>query len=266
MKLRLPLLLAAAVLACFSTTSLRAADQTISANTTYSANADWNGTTTIGANNLTLTINGGVLIEQKTGAFNIVGQTLTLNGGGTLKIDTAATVKFTGNLTVSGAGTTLDLSNENAALNLGDGAGGFSDAYVTASNGGIILVEQLAYGTSFGAIRANTGHIKLDNGTIKIMHNGDSIWDYGVGISASGGTIEAGQTGKTISITSSGFAANDLAGTLTLTGPGNFTTSTENTFTGVGGLKKTGTGTLTLGASQSFSGGVELNQGTLIAT
>ncbi|MEG0333456.1 MAG: hypothetical protein RR607_03145, partial [Akkermansia sp.] len=68
MKLRLPLLLAAAVLACFSTTSLRAADQTISANTTYSTSADWDGTTTIGANNLTLTINGGVLIEQKTGA------------------------------------------------------------------------------------------------------------------------------------------------------------------------------------------------------
>ncbi|MEG1507413.1 MAG: hypothetical protein RR373_02130, partial [Akkermansia sp.] len=120
---------------------------------------------------------------------------------------------FTGNLTVSGAGTTLDLSNEKAALNLGDGAGGYSAATVTASNGGIILVDKLEYGTSFGAIRANTGYIKLDNGTIKIMHNGDSIWGYGVRISASGGTIEAGQTGKTISITGSGFSANDLAGT-----------------------------------------------------
>ncbi|MEG1507846.1 MAG: hypothetical protein RR373_04345, partial [Akkermansia sp.] len=245
MKLRLPLLLASAVLACFSTTSLRA-DQTISTSTTYSANADWNGTTTIGANNLTLSIKDGVLIEQKTGAFNIGNNNLTITGGGTLKIDTEATTQF-GAEPVSGGqkllhinGAILDLSTVGSSISK---KGSYTRGTIKASNGGIILVDQLHYGTSFGDLGNNSGYVQLDNGTIKIMSTGDSSWDYGVGISASGGTIEAGQTGKTITIT--GDQANTLAGTLTLTGLGNFTTSTENTVTGVGGRKKTGAGTLT---------------------
>lgn len=256
------------VLACFLSVGIGQAI-TISANTTYSTNTNLTELTTIGANNLELTINSGVTVTQLTGGFNIGDNNLTLKGGGTLKINTLATVRISNEgarktLTIDGM--TLDLSDPASKLSP---AGTYTRLGLMVKNQGIVKVDQFAYGGSFGSSALNRGYFQLDNGTIQITNAEDSTWAYGMNILAGGGRVEAMTAGKTVTIIGEGeFGQNIISqgARLTFAGVGDFNTGTPaNRLSGAGGIAKEGTGTLTIGADQNFAGDVELRGGTLIA-
>ena len=70
MKLHLPLNLLSALLACCAalSASVQADPLTITTNQTFDTDVTWNEATTIGANDLTLTIEAGKTLTQAEGA------------------------------------------------------------------------------------------------------------------------------------------------------------------------------------------------------
>ena len=109
--------------------------------------------------------------------------------------------------------------------------------------------------------RAVNSTYNLNGGTLNLsaVVGGDGgAWDKGVTINFGGGTLRAGAS-FTLNINSSVFtnsgSAIDTAGyTLTVSKP----------LSGTGGFAKTGTGTLVLSGSNTFSGAVSINGGTLL--
>ena len=85
MKLHLPVNLLSALLACCAalSASVQADPLTITTNQTFDTDVTWNEATTIGANDLTLTIEAGKTLTQAEGAFNIGNNSLTITGGET---------------------------------------------------------------------------------------------------------------------------------------------------------------------------------------
>ncbi|WP_354831816.1 autotransporter-associated beta strand repeat-containing protein [Akkermansia muciniphila] len=270
MKLHLPLKLLSALLACCAvlSASVHAEPLTITTNQTFDTDVTWNETTTIGADNLTLTIEAGKTVTQAEGAFNIGNNSLTLTGGGVFKIETAATVKV-GSGTVSKTLTidnaTLDLSSPGASLSMkGDN---YTRYKVTVTNGGVLRVGEYTYdGAGLGSMAVNTDYWTLNNGRLEITKATDGTFGNGLTVAAGGGAVEVVNAGSTMSITADDTHYIQLNGTLTITGAGNMTTGNDNVFRGTGRLVKDGSGTLTLANTSSFTGGVELKGGTLIVS
>ena len=145
MKLHLPVNLLSALLACCAalSASVQADPLTITTNQTFDTDVTWNEATTIGANDLTLTIEAGKTLTQAEGAFNIGNNSLTITGGGVFRIKTAATQKIGSDpisktLTINNA--TLDLSSPGASLSMtGDN---YTRYKVTVTNGGVLRVGE----------------------------------------------------------------------------------------------------------------------------
>ena len=78
MKLHLPLNLLSALLACCAalSASVQADPLTITTNQTFDTDVTWNEATTIGANDLTLTIEAGKTLTQAEGAVSYTHLTL----------------------------------------------------------------------------------------------------------------------------------------------------------------------------------------------
>ena len=270
MKLHLPLNLLSALLACCAalSASVQADPLTITTNQTFDTDVTWNEATTIGANDLTLTIEAGKTLTQAEGAFNVGDNSLTITGGGVFKIETAATVKAgngsgTRTLTIDNA--TLDLSSPGASLSMkGDK---YTRYKVTVTNGGVLRVGEYAYdGAGLGSMAVNTGYWTLNNGRLEITKESDGTFGNGLTVAAGGGAVEVVNAGSTMSITADNTHNIQLNGALTITGAGNMITGSDNAFRGTGRLIKDGSGTLTLANSSSFTGGVELKGGTLIVS
>ena len=270
MKLHLPVKLLSAILASCAalSVSIHAAPLTITTNQTFDTDVTWNEATTIGANDLTLTIEAGKTVTQAEGAFNIGNNSLTITGGGTLKIETAATEKVgsgtvSKTLTINNA--TLDLSSPNASLSAkGDN---YTRYQVTVTNGGVLRVGEYTYdGAGLGSIAVNTSYWTLNNGRLEITKDSDGTFGNGLTVAAGGGTVEVVNGASTMSMTADNTHYIQLNGILTITGAGSMTTTSDNVFRGNGSLIKDGTGTLTLANSSTFTGGVVLNGGTLIVS
>lgn len=183
-----------------------------------------------------VTASGKVLIGNVTGGrWNI----LQVNGGSFTSSDTANGIVLSQNNTTSGNNSELYLS------------------------GGTTTVEKISFGASSDTVN-NTGFLILSGGTLYLGgggivtgHSGDSIniglmggilgakadWSSILPMTLGGGTIQAAD-------------AASAAHNITLSGA----------LSGAAVLTKTGSGTLTLGASagNSYSGGTLLNTGTLL--
>jgi fibronectin-binding autotransporter adhesin len=215
------------------------------------------GASTNAATNLS--INGGTL--QYTGAGASTDRLLTIGAsGGTIDSSGSGALIFTnaGALIQSGTGIarTLTLAGSNVGTNTmasvitdaGAGATGF-----TKNGAGIWIVA--GTNTYTGATTINSGTLRLGTGA-------------GVGTTtdltvASGATFDV--NGKNASIGSlSGLGGVILGSANTLT-VGNATDKTYGgSISGAGNVTKTGTSTLTLtGSSTSFTGTLNLNQGTV---
>ena len=270
MKLHLPLKLLSALLACCAalSASVHAEPLTITASQTFDTDVTWNENTTIGADNLTLTIESGKTLTQAGGAFNIGNNNLTITGGGVFKIETAATQKVgsgTASKTLTIDNATLDLSSPGASLSpKGDN---YTRYKVTVSNGGVLRVGEYTYdGAGLGSMAVNTDYWTLNNGRLEITKATNGTFGNGLTVAAGGGTVEVVNAASTMTITADNTHYIQLNGALTITGAGSMITGSDNAFRGTGRLIKDGSGTLTLANSSSFTGGVELKGGTLIVS
>lgn len=211
---------------------------TISAGTLQIGN---NGTTGSIAGN---TSNSGSLIFYRSNS-------LTYNGA----------VSGTGSLTKMGAGT----------LTLG-GSSSYTGA--TVINGGTISVSSLANGGSnsnIGAASSDASNLIINGGTLRYTGSGTSsnrLFTIGTG----GAVINASGSGA-LNLTSTGTIERSGSGTRTLTLTGNNTGANtlaaviaDDASSNATSLVKTGNGSWTLSAVNSYTGTTTVSAGTLVVT
>ncbi|MFR1528397.1 autotransporter-associated beta strand repeat-containing protein [Akkermansia sp.] len=270
MKLHLPLQLLSALLACCALVSAPAYALDLGANETITENTDWTENTNVTAN-VTLTINPDVTVTQETGSLVIGAHTLTIDGGGTLSILSTATehtLAADGRLNIQG-GSTLDLTAPDARLSVAQDAN-WTRFIISVADNSVLKTRSMNAGDYvFGARMTNKENLLLSGGgTIEVTATAaEMISNIGFTVNEGGGSYLVTNAGTTVKMRLNTdktiqVVLNDV---LTLGGAGNIEGGDkDDMFTGNGGLKKVGDGTLTLGFANSFGGGVELNGGTLI--
>ena len=179
----------------------------------------------------TLTASGVVALST--------GTTLTLSGSGTVRIGTSGyATGSSGAVVVNGPTWMLDSSGANRSG-------------TTTLTSGIISILNNTTALGTGGLILNGGRIGSNNATNRTLANPVTI----------GGDVEFGGSGLS-SGTMTFSGTTDLGGeTRTLT------TNVNTTFSGAvsnGGITKAGSAALTLSASNTFSGPVTINAGTLI--
>lgn len=224
---------------------------------------DGNGTLTVGGNAQFLVNdgnpplgNGQIYIGSDGGTGLVIqngaGSRVVLNaqngthlglGGGTGEYRISA-----GQLLFGGVG------SGNAGLNLGDSLNGTGT--FTQTGGQVTLnTGQIRFGTA----GVGTGTYNLNGGTLQIgvanpFAANTANYEFNLG----GGTIQA-LTGF-----STGLAFSLTGGTSTIDTNG-FNAAFSGVLDGAGALSKVGAGALTLSGNNTYSGGTQLNAGTIIA-
>lgn len=212
----------------------------------FSGNNTYTGTTKINFGTLQLAKVASLDASNWTAAQTFVasGATLALNVGGTNEFTT-------GNVTTL----LTNLGGANGTTTTGFAAGSIIGFDTTnASVGTFTVADNITNSTGTGG-----GTINLTKlGTNTLILTGNNTYTGATTISAGTLQIGAGTDAGTIS-TSSGITNN---GALVYNvGAGNRTYA--NVISGTGSLTQAGTGTLTLTAGNSFSGGLKINAGTV---
>ena len=192
---------------------------------------------TFNNNNSTYTISGTNAIAGSTG--------LQLTGTGTVVLLNTNT--FTGATSI-GAGATLQLGNGAAGND-----GSISKTSGITDNG--TLIYNLAGAQSYRGVIGGTGSLALESGMLTLTGSNTYSGDTTI----SGGTLQLG----TGAVNQDGSLAGNLADNGALV----FNYFGSNTYagalTGSGSMTKNGVGALTLGADSTFTGGSQLNLGSL---
>jgi outer membrane autotransporter protein len=216
-------------------------------------------------------INSGMLTKIGAGTLTLSGNNSYSGGtsilGGAIRVSSDINLG-TGNINISNNGELLTtgaafISGKTIALGAGGGTLASANS-TTATYGGVVSGSQLTIGDGVnqGTIilsAANTynGGTTINRGTVEISA------DVNLG-AASGALIFNGGTLQTLASFSTPRATtlNAAGGTLA---PGAGTTFTEaGNITGIGQLTKAGAGSLTLSGNNTYSGGTQLNEGTLV--
>jgi len=252
---------------------------------TVGLNANEKGTVNVSSGNLTVN-NQLVVGENGAGILNISGGTMKVTGdlwnsngtgGGTVTISNGGKLEIgNANLSVRGKsvinvdGGTFQVNN---TLNVVDSivASGsestinIKSGLLSAKNINFTVMNNSSYGTGtlnlLGGTLSVSGTVLYSNSnaTAKVnfgqgtyKQTTDVTWANQIGINFNGRNATSTadvEDGKTVI---------DVASGKTLTIPG--------TLSGVGGFQKTSTGTLTISGANSFSGGVDVLNGTLKLT
>lgn len=194
-----------------------------------STNGTFTRTITVNADTNATGVSGSRSLE-----FANSGGTATLSGNVTLEKTVAA-----------------DVSNANAVGALSgniSGAGGLTKA----GSGSLVLSGSNSF----------TGNVTISNGTIALT-NGNAIGNNPLVSIDSGGTM-AVLSSETLGRFTGAGAVNIASGQTLTTDYANASNSFAGQISGVGGLIKAGTGTLTLSGSNSFTGLMQLNEGTVL--
>jgi autotransporter-associated beta strand protein len=196
--------------------------------------------------------------QTLSGAISGAG-TLQKSGTGTLTL--SATNTHSGNVTVSGG--VLEIAPTGQIF-----AGTYTNAAtVTVSGGATLRLASFAYDAAGGLGRlADYGARRLLNGGgIEVTGNSHSTGNNFQVANGATGFLNVTTSGQTLTLAGN---ANDniaLGGALTVGGAGNLTINEIiGNNTGAGSILKSGAGTLTLGAANTFSGGVALSDGALV--
>jgi autotransporter-associated beta strand protein len=219
---------------------------------TLSNSNTYTGTTTVSAG--TLTVSGGTAIHNEGAVSVSAGAGLTisateeigsLSGAGTVTIPTSQTLNvgnfvastFSGNLTGAG-GLTINQSNGNTnALTL------------TGDNSAL------------------TGQVRLVNyGRLTV--NGENAIADSAAITANFSSVLTLLSNQTIgSLASNATAVSlDIGGFTLTTGGNNGSTTVSGTISGTGNLVKQGSGTMTLGGTNTYNGTTTVSAGVLSVT
>ncbi len=202
---------------------------------------------------------------------------------GTLKIGPGSVDQFSASTIINlVAGTTLDLVGSN-----GEAVGGLSGAgTVITGSGANIGPGQNNQDTTFSGVITGTGSLdKYGSGTLTLTGNntyfggqttvtaagtlklaaGNTLPDQTrVTLSVSGATLDLDNADEEIGGLSGVAGSIVSLGTATLTtGSNNETLNFDGNITGTGGLTKIGNGTQRLRAANSFTGDINVNDGTL---
>lgn len=236
---------------------------------------------------------GGIVTKTGTGTWVLSGSN-TYTGGttladGTLVIDsanalgTSGTVKFTGGTLQYGTGITADFSsriaNSAGAIDIDTNGNNvtFASALAGTNTGGL---SKSGTGTlTLNGANAYTGGTTLNAGTLAVGNN--SALGAGT-LTVNGGTLSASGGARTLSnavtlaadLTIGGSQDLTLSGGIALGGNRTFTIDNTGTTTFSGSLTepwysdvtKAGNGRLVLSGSNSFSGAMIVNGGTLAVT
>ncbi len=220
-----------------------------------------NGAVTISGANRTLTVTANTLTLGGNIGQDASARNLTKAGAGTLKL-TGANSTYTGNTTISNG--TLDLTGGKLYTNAHN-----NTAVVTVN--GTVLVNNYSYGAanSFGMLSDYAGRRVLDGGTLEVQ-GASHISGQDFTVNAAGGTFRYNPTNvaDTLTLTGNNNTDTTINGTLTFDAIGNITVDdttdlVSGIITGTGGLIKTGGGTLTLNAANTYAGTTAVNNGTL---
>jgi fibronectin-binding autotransporter adhesin len=223
-------------------------------------------TVTLGA---AITINGSGLTVAEPLTLNGTG----ITGGGAVRnlannnvwsgavtLASATTVVAAGGtLTMSGAVTTATFTITY------DGAGNITkSAGVISGTGGV--TKEGAGTLTFSVAHSYTGATTINVGTLKLSI-ANAVGSSSAVSVASGATFDLGGFSDTVgSIAGAGNVTSTAAGTVTLTTAANTSTTFSGVMSdgsGVVGLTKGGTGTLTWSGANTYSGVTRINAGTL---
>jgi filamentous hemagglutinin family protein len=240
---------------------------------TYSGNTSISGgTLTIGGSgslnsgNYAGTIsNAGTLIYASSANQIFAG---AISGTGSLIKNTSSSVlTLSANNTYTGATTvnagTVALTGKiycgNAACTLDQNSAGI----VTVTSGATLEFKNWEWLGSFGANYYEKTYIVIDGGTLKYSGLTDSVNNRGFTVQSNGATFENATAGTDwgLSYTSSSNYQAAWNGGVTFSGVGNITVG--HVISGANAVRKTGTGTLTLTATNTYSGGTTISGGTL---
>lgn len=195
-----------------------------------------------------------LLISSAIGNGSTGNHNMIKSGAGAMKL--TGVNSFTGNVTVNGG--TLDLTTGklyNAGYNNAN--------VVTVNTGGTLRVGSFSYdaGSGFGKLADYSARRVINGGTIEVSGASHSSGnDFSVG--ASGGTFRYSASSNTLTLAGNANDNIQLNGALTFDTIGDITVN--EVMQGTGGLTKTGAGTLTLGADNTYAGNTNVTQGTLV--
>ena len=227
-------------------------------------NNNYTGTTTIDAGSTIQVGNGGTTGSLGTGSvvdngnlnFNLTGTSTVsgaISGTGNISTGTAGTVILTTTNTYSGTttigtGSTLQIGNGSTTSSIGNGTG-------AVTNNGSLVFDNAADSVVSNAIGGTGTLIQEGTGKVTLATNNSYSGDTTIN---AGSTLQVGNAGTSGSLGTSAVHDN---GTLIFNRTDIFAYS--NVTDGTGGITQAGTGTVTLGGANTYSGATNVNQGTL---
>ncbi len=216
------------------------------------------GFTKMGTSNLTLSGN-----NTYAGTTEVAGGTLTL-GTATAIPTTAAVTVDSGATLALGAAKTIGSLAGSGTVSLGTrtltvASGSFAGA-LTGTGG---LTKSGSTTLTLTGASSYTGLTTVSGGTLSLGQGASIATSSGVTLSASGATLDVASAQTIGTLSGVTGSAVTLEGALTETNSG--TASFAGTLSGAGGFTKAGTGTLTLSAADTNSGGTTASAGTLRA-
>ncbi len=186
------------------------------------------------------------------------GGLLTTNGDTSVGGNTAGQ-NGTGTVTITGA--TSQWSNT-GEVRVGQTGTGHLNIGTQTAAGGTVTAKKVVVGNT----QSSKGTLTVQNGgtlAVESLARGSSNQTNGVSVTFDGGTLKA--TGATTTI--SGFTGTELnigTGGMTIDSNGNAVDASA-VLSGAGALTKTGAGTLTLSAANTFAGGLNVQGGSVTA-
>jgi autotransporter-associated beta strand protein len=242
------------------------------------------GTLTVNGNNTTSTVNNAYLgIGNGTAISNT--STMTVKDDATVNVGTEAsrsgeirisnTPASNGRLDVQGGSLTVGTGSTDNQIYFFK-AGAFDAPYLAsmAQSGGTVTANGIQFGSESGTYdTASSASLSLSGGSLYVgaqgIARGSAAGDLAVTIQLEGGMLGASQNWNSsldmgLGIAGGGVTilAQDSAGTArNITLSGNLSDDGEVS----GSLTKTGSGTLTLGGANTFTGGLIIQNGTVEA-
>ena len=234
----------------------------------YSPSVSWNGNLTFGGAGAI--VNDGALIYDIAGGSVYVNR--TISGTGTVSVTGDQSVHFADGTTISTIG---------AQAYSATATGGRYRGFNLADNASVALTSAGAISMTgmLGTANGNTGRLFINtsagNGDVTLNTTvGVSGVDYGLAeltVNAGAGAITLGTyngqtwgTVNTLSLTGGAVTVTaSLAAFSALTVTNSWDSTVSGSLTGAGSLTKAGNGTLTLSAFNGYTGGTNVNAGTL---